>query len=102
MSVQAGVGLFVSPSMAECVVDWVPQGGRVCLIKLRLQERPLCVLQVYAPNMKSQYEAFLEEIEVALGKTTSSESLARFGDFNAHVGRGHQQCNPERYYWATW
>ena len=78
MSAQAGVGLFVSPSMAECVVDWVPQGGRVCLIKFMLQERPLCVLQVYAPNMKSQYEAFLEEIEVALGKATSSESLARF------------------------
>ena len=41
MSAQAGVGLLVSPNMAECVVDWVPQGGRVCLLKLRLQERPL-------------------------------------------------------------
>ena len=50
---QAGVGLLVSPNMAECVVDWVPLGGRVCLLKLRLLERSLCVLQVYVPNIKS-------------------------------------------------
>ena len=86
MSAQAGVGLLVSPNIAECVVDWVPLGGRVCLLKLRLQERSLCILQVYAPNIESQYEAFLEEVEVALGKATSSESLALLGDFNAHVG----------------
>ena len=86
MSAQAGVGLLVSPNIAECVVDWVPLGGRVCLLKLRLQEQSLCILQVYAPNIESQYEAFLEEVEVALGKATSSESLVLLGDFNAHVG----------------
>ena len=86
MSAQAGVGLLVSSNIAECVVDWVPLGGRVCLLKLRLQERSLCILQVYAPNIESQYEAFLEEVEVALGKATSSESLVLLGDFNAHVG----------------
>ena len=48
MSAQAGVGLLVSANMAECVVDWVPQGGRVCLLKLRLQKRFMCILQVYA------------------------------------------------------
>ena len=36
---------------------------------------------MYAPN-----EAFLEEVEVELGKATSSESLVFLGDFNAHVG----------------
>ena len=86
MSAQAGVGLLVSPNMAGCIIDWVPLGGRVSLLKLRLHERSLCILQVYAPNIESQYEAFLEEVEVALGKTTSSESLVLLGDFNAHVG----------------
>ena len=86
MSAQAGVGLLVSPNIAECVVDWVPPGGRVCLLKLRLQERSLCILQVHVPNIESQYEAFLEEVEVALGKATSSESLVLLGDFNAQVG----------------
>ena len=57
MSAQAGVGLLVSPNMAECVVDWVQLGGRVCLVKLRLQERSLCILQVYAPTIESQYQA---------------------------------------------
>ena len=41
---------------------------------------------MYAPNIESQYEAFLEEVEVALGKATLSESLVLLGDFNAHVG----------------
>ena len=86
MSAQAGVGLLVSPNIAECVVDWVPVGGRVCLLKLRLQERSLYILQVYAPNKESQDEAFLEEVEVALGKATSSECLVLLNDFNAHVG----------------
>ena len=52
MSAQAGVGLLVSPNVAECVVGWVPLGGRVCLLKLRLQERSLCILQVYAPSIR--------------------------------------------------
>ena len=53
MSAQAGVGLLVSPNIAECIVDRVPLGRRVCLLKLRLQERSLCILQVYAPNIES-------------------------------------------------
>ena len=32
MCAQAGVGLLVSPNIAECVVDWVPLRGRVCLL----------------------------------------------------------------------
>ena len=42
----------------------------------------LRILQVYAPNMESQYEAFLEEVKVALEKATSSESLVLLCDFN--------------------
>ena len=38
MSAQAGIDLLVSPNIAECVVDWVPLEGRVCLLKLRLLE----------------------------------------------------------------
>ena len=36
--------------------------------------------------MESQYEAFLKEVEIALVKATSSESLVFLGDFNAQVG----------------
>ena len=44
------------------------------------------MLTGYASTMELQYEAFLEEVEVALGKATSSESLVLLGDFNVHVG----------------
>ena len=54
ISAEAGVGLLVSPTMAECVVDWVSLGGRVCLLELiKLKERSLCILQVHPPNMES-------------------------------------------------
>ena len=73
------------------------QHGRVCRLlgtngrkglssKLWLQERFLCILQMYAHNIESQHEAFLEEVEVALVKATSSEFLVLLGDFDAHVG----------------
>ena len=108
MSAQAGVGLglLVNPNIAEYIVDWVPLGGRVCFRNLRLQERSVCVftvLQVYAFNMESQYEAVLEEDEIALGKVTSSESLVLLGDFNTPVGIDNttwkgvigQNCDPD-------
>ena len=86
MSAQAGVGISVSPHLAHWVIDWIPLGGRVCLVKLRLQQRSLWILQVYASNAKTQYQSFLDEVGVALQKETSSESIVLPGDFNAHVG----------------
>ena len=91
------------PNRAEHVVDWVPLKEWVCLLQLRLQQRSLCVLPVYAPNMESQYEAFPAKHEVASGKVASSQSLVVFGDFNAHVGIDNptwkgviwQYCNPD-------
>ena len=41
---------------------------------------------MYAPNIESQYEVFLEEVKVVLVKATSSESLVLLGGFNTHVG----------------
>ena len=82
MSSQAGVGIFVSPRLAHFVTDRIPLRGRVCLLKLRLQERLLCILQVYAPNTETQYQPFLDEIGVALQKITSAESIILLGDFN--------------------
>ena len=86
MSAQVRVGIFVSPRLAHWVTDWIPPGGRVCLLKFRLQERSLCILQVYAPNAETQYQLFLDEVGVALQKETSVESIVLIGDFNAHVG----------------
>ena len=86
MSSQAGVGIIVSPRLAHCVTDWISLGERFCLLKLKLQEQSLCILQVYAPNAKSQYQPFLDEAGIALQKVTSAESIVLFGDSNAHAG----------------
>ena len=38
MSAQGGVGMFVNPCLTHCVIDWIPLRGRVCFLKLKLQE----------------------------------------------------------------
>ena len=86
MSARAGVGIFVSSSLAHCVPGWIPLGGRVCLFKLRLQERSMWSLQVFAPNAEMQYPPFLDKVGTALQKVTSAKSIVLLGDFNAHVG----------------
>ena len=84
MSAQTWIGIFTSP--CHCLTDWIPLGGRICLLKLRLLERSLCIFQVYAPNAETQYHPFLDEVSVALQKVTYAESIVVLGDFNAHVG----------------
>ena len=86
MFVQAGVGIFVNPRLAHYVTDWIPLRGRVCLLKRRLHKQSLFILQMYASNAETQYQPFLDKVDVALQKVTSAESIVLLGDFNAHVG----------------
>ena len=58
MSAQAGLSIFVSSRLAHCVTDWIPLGGRICLLKLRLQKRSLCILQVYTQTLKQSTNLF--------------------------------------------
>ncbi|MCP3656858.1 MAG: endonuclease/exonuclease/phosphatase family protein, partial [Herbaspirillum sp.] len=88
LSAQAGVGILTSPRLADCVIEWIPLGGRVCLLKLRLKEGPLWLVQVYAPNRESKYRSFLDEVTAALA-VVKTESFVLLGDFNAHVGIDH-------------
>ena len=55
MSAQAGVGILTSPRLSDCVSDWIPSGSLVCMLKLKVLGRSLCLLQVYAPNATSKY-----------------------------------------------
>ena len=65
MSARAGVGILTSPRLSDCVSDWIPLGSRVCMLKLKILDRSLCLLQVYAPNAKSEYQAFVDEVNDA-------------------------------------
>ena len=86
MSAQVGVSIFANSHLAHCVTDWIPFGGRVCLLKLGLQEWSLRILQVYVPNSEAQYQPVLDEVGFASQKVTSTKSIVLLGDFNAQVG----------------
>ena len=86
MSAQAGLGISVSSRLAHCATNWILLRISAGLLKLRLQEWSLCILQVYATNAEAHYHPFLDEIGVAFQKVTSAVLIVLLGDFNAHVG----------------
>ena len=90
MSAQAGVGILTSPRLSDCVSDWIPLGSRVCILKLNVQNRSLCLVQVYAPNATSEYQAFVDEVNDALLRVAPTESTVLMGDFNAHIGNDNE------------
>ena len=56
------------------------------MLKLKLLDRSLCLLQVYAPNALSEYQTFVDEVHDALLQVSPTESTVLMGDFNAQVG----------------
>ena len=46
----------------------------------------MCLLQAYAPNATSEYQAFVDEVNEALYRVSATESTVLMGDFNARVG----------------
>ena len=86
MSAQAGVGILTSPRLSDCVSDWIRLGSQVCMLKLNVLDWSLYLLQVYAPNATSEYQAFVDDINDALLRVSATESTVLMGDFNTHVG----------------
>ena len=77
---------FCKPSLGSLCHLLDPTWRKICLLKLRLQERSLRILQVYAPNAETQYQPFLDKAGIAIQKVKSAESIVLLGNFNAHVG----------------
>ena len=86
MSAHAGVGIFTSPQMSECVFDRIPLESRACMLKLKVKDWSLCLLQVYTPNTVGEYQAFVDDVNYALQRVGSTESTILLGDFKAHLG----------------
>ena len=86
MSAQTGVRILTSPRLSDCVSDWIPLGSRVCMLKLKVLDRSLCLLPVYAPNATSEYQTFVDEVNDALLRVSVTESTVLMGHFNSHVG----------------
>ena len=61
-SAKAGVGILTSPQFSNSVSDWIPLGPQACMLKLKALDRSSCLLQVYAPKVTSEYQAFVDEV----------------------------------------
>ena len=85
MSAKAGVGILTRPRLSDCVSDWIPFGSRVCMLKLKVLDWSLCLLQIYSPNTTSEYQAFVDYVNDALLQVSATESTVLMRDFNAHV-----------------
>ena len=56
------------------------------MLKLKVKDRSLCLLKVYAPDFVSKYQAFVDDVNDALQRVGLTESTILFGDFNTHFG----------------
>ena len=56
------------------------------MLKLKVLDRSLCLLQVYSPYAASKYQTFVDEVFIALLRASPNESTVPMEDFNAHVG----------------
>ena len=83
---QAGVGILTNPRLAEGVVAWRQISERVALLRLKLKEKTLALVQLYAPNTESEYAPFLDEVLGVLEGIPGTDSIVLLRDFNAHDG----------------
>ena len=86
ISDQAGLEIFRSPRLSNCVSDWFPLGSSVCMLKLEVLDWSVCLLQVHTPNATSEYQAFVDEVNNVLLRVSPTESTILMGDFNGHAG----------------
>ena len=56
------------------------------MLKLKVLDRPLCLLQVYVPNATIEYQVFVDEVNDTLLRVSPTESTVLMGDFNASIG----------------
>ena len=84
MSAQLAVGSISSLQLSDCD-NWIPMGSWVCMLKLKVKERLMCLLQV---NVVSKYEAIVNDVNDALQQRVgSTESTIIWGFQRSHWNR---------------
>ena len=74
MSARVGLGILTSPRLSDCASDWISLELHVCILKLKILDRSLCLLQIYAPNATSEYQAFVDEVNDAFLRVSPTKS----------------------------
>ena len=49
------------------------------MLRLKVLDRSLCLLQVYAPNATSEYQTFVDEVNDAVLRASATESTVLMG-----------------------
>ena len=60
--------------------DCMPLGSRACMLKLKVNNQSLYLLQVYAPNAGREYQAFVDDVNDALQRVRSTKSTTLWVD----------------------
>ena len=56
------------------------------MLKLKVLDRSLCLLQVYAPNATSECQAFVDEVNDAVLRVAATESIVLMGSLYGKHG----------------
>ena len=66
MSAKAGVEILTSPLLSNYEFDWILLDSRACMLKLKVKDRSLSLVQMYALNAVNEYQIFLDNVNIAL------------------------------------
>ena len=93
---QAGLGILTNLRLAERVVEWRSSSERVVLLRLKLKEKTLTVVQTYAANIELEYVPCLDKVFGVVEGISETEVVVLKGDFNADVGKDAQTWKERR------
>ena len=60
------------------------------MMKFKVKDRQICILQVYVPNGNSEYQAFVDDINYALQRVGSAKFTIFLRDFNEYFGTDNE------------
>ena len=90
MFAQASVVNLISPQLSVCCVRLDCFGIVGLYVKLKVEDRLLCLCRCMTPNGVSEYQAFVNDVNDALQRVGSTESLNLLEDFNVHIGADNE------------
>ena len=87
LRVQTRVRIFTNPRLTERVLEWRPISERVALVRLKLKEKTLALVQVCALNTELECAPLSHEVFAVLEGIRQRDSGLLMGDLNAYLGK---------------